>query len=553
MTGADIIVTNAVVRTMDPHRPRATAFAIGGGRVLRGGSDEDVRDLAGEGTEVVDLAGAAVIPGLVDVHNHHLMAGEADLYQLGFSPTAGFDEVIEAVRDYSAGLAADAWVIGEAFGSVLIEDFSHVSARYRLDEAAGGRPVALTDDSHHNRFASTRALELAGITADTPDPDKGHIVRDPDTGEPTGLLLESATISLTEAVDAGLQRTPERYREASRRALEILHSFGITAFQDAAATVEIMGALRELDEAGELHAWVSSCMLSSGFLFANTPFGEELVVRGEEFRTEHHRPDFVKVALDGVPPTYTGAFLTPYLDSAEHGHGHCGVTTMDPQELRAWLLWTAERGLGAKIHCTGDASVRVALDAIDAVRSAGHTEQRYHIAHGQFVHPQDRARFSSLDVAADISPYLWFPGVIPDAIAAVRPAEQAAQLQPNRDLLDLGVLVAGGSDWPVSVSPNPWEGIQGLVTRADPLGRAPGTLWIEQAVSLEEALEIFTINGARAMGLDDVTGSLTVGKSADFAVLSMDPFTVPADRIVDTYATETWFAGRRVHTHPVTS
>lgn len=548
MSRADVIVTNAVVRTMDPEKPTATAIAVTDGRIALVGTDDEVRALADSGTEVVDLAGATVIPGLVDVHNHHLMAGEADLYQLSFPPTATFEEVIEAVRAYADDLEPDAWVIGEAFGSVLIDDFSRESARRRIDEAAGGRPVALTDDSHHNRFANTRALELAGITADTPDPDKGHIVRDPETGEPTGLLLESATIALTEAVDAGLRRTPERYRAASQRALEILHSFGITAFQDAAATVEIMGALRDLDEAGDLHAWVSSCMLSSGFLFANTPFGDELVARGEEFRTTHHRPDFVKVALDGVPPTYTGAFLTPYLESPEHGHGHCGVTTMEPGELEAWLLRTAARGLGAKIHCTGDASVRVALDAIEAVRAAGYAEPRYHIAHGQFVHPDDRPRFASLDVAADISPYLWFPGVIPDAIATVRPAEEASRLQPNRDLLDLGVLVAGGSDWPVSVSPNPWEGIQGLVTRADPLGRAPGTLWIEQAVTLEEALEIFTINGAKAMGMEDLTGSLIAGKSADFAVLNQDPFAVPSERIVETQAVETWFAGRRIYT-----
>lgn len=548
MSRADVIVTNAVIRTMDSAQPTATAFAVADGRIALVGSDDEVRAIADADTELVDLGGATVIPGLVDVHNHHLMAGEADLYQLAFSPTATFDEVVDAVRSYAADLEPDAWVIGEAFGSVLIENFSHVSARQRLDEAAGGRPVALTDDSHHNRFANTRALELAGITADTPDPDQGHIVRDPETGEPTGLLLESATIALTEAVDAGLQRTPQRYRDASQRALEILHSFGITAFQDAAATVEIMGALRDLDEAGDLHAWVSSCMLSSGFLFANTPFGDELVERGEEFRTAHHRPDFVKVALDGVPPTYTGAFLTPYLETPEHGHEHCGVTTMEPAELESWLLRTAARGLGAKIHCTGDASVRVALDAIEAVRAAGYSELKYHIAHGQFVHPDDRPRFASLSVAADISPYLWFPGVIPDAIATVRPAEQARQLQPNRDLLDLGVLVAGGSDWPVSVSPNPWEGIQGLVTRADPLGRAPGTLWIEQAVTLEEALEIFTINGAKAMGLDDVTGSLAVGKSADFAVLNQDPFAVPSERIVETHAVETWFAGRKVFT-----
>ncbi|MEV8273028.1 amidohydrolase [Microbacterium sp. NPDC077184] len=548
MDTADLIVIGGTVRTGDAAKPVASAFAVSGGRISLVGSDDEVRALAGPDTEVRDLAGAAVVPGLIDVHNHHLLAGEAELYQLSISPTDSFADLVEAVRAYARDLDEDAWIVGEAFGSVLLDAFSRIDAREALDEASGGRPLALTDDSHHNRFANTRALELAGIGDDTPDPDGGSIVRDPRTGAPTGLLLESATIALTAAVDAGVGRSPERYRAASRRAIEILHSHGITAFQDAAATVEIMGALRDLDRDGELHAWVSSCMLSSGFLFANTPFGDELVERGEEFRTEHHRPDFVKVALDGVPPTLTAAFLSPYLDSPGHDHGHCGVTTMAPEELEDWLLRTAARGLGAKIHCTGDAAVRVALDAIEAVREAGYADILYQIAHGQFVHPDDRPRFASLSVAADISPYLWFPGVIPDAIAAVRGADDAQHMQPNRSLLDLGVNVTGGSDWPVSVSPNPWEGIQGLVTRSDPLGRAPGTLWPEQAVTLEEALSIFTINSARAMGLDDTVGSLAQGKSADFVVLTQDPFTVPVDRIIDTRAEETWFAGRRVFT-----
>lgn len=547
MSAADLVIVNAVVHTADREQPRASAFAVADGRILAVGSDDEIRAHAGSATQIRDLAGATVIPGLIDVHNHHLMAGEADLYQLGFAPTAGFEEVVEAVRAYAETLGPDEWIVGEAFGSVLLDDFSRVDARRRLDEAAGGRPVVLTDDSHHNRFANTAALRAAGIADDTPDPSQGRIVRDAVTGEPTGLLLESATIAVTEAVDASLQRTPERYRRSSARAIEILHSYGITAFQDAAATVEIMGALRDLDTAGELHAWVVSSMLSSGFLFANTPFGDELVARREEFRTPHHRPDFVKVALDGVPPTYTAAFLTPYLPDDEHGHDHCGVTTMDPEELEAWLLRTAAQGLGAKIHCTGDASVRVALDAIQTVRDAGYRDVKYQIAHGQFIHPDDRPRLAHLDVAADISPYLWFPGVIPDAITHVRPQPQAHEMQPNRELIDLGTLVAGGSDWPVSVSPNPWEGIQGLVTRADPLGRAPGVLWPEQAITLEEALEVFSVNAAVAMGIDDATGSLVAGKSADFVVLNQDPFAVPVDRIVDTHAVETWFEGRRVY------
>jgi predicted amidohydrolase YtcJ len=170
----------------------------------------------------------------------------------------------------------------------------------------------------------------------------------------------------------------------------------------------------------------------------------------------------------------------------------------------------------------------------------------YQIAHGQFVHPDDRPRFAQLNVAADISPFIWFPGVIPEAIAAVRPEDEASQMQPNRALLDLGALVAGGSDWPVSESPNPWEGIQGLVTREDPLKRAEGALWPEQAVTLGEAIEIFTINSARAMGLGEVTGSLEVGKSADFIVLTQDPYAIPADQLIETRASQTWFEGRLV-------
>lgn len=543
----ELIVVNGSIRTADRAAPTVTAFAVADGRIAAVGSDDEIRALAGDGTEVRDLAGAAVVPGLVDVHNHHLMAGEGDLYELRFSASATFDEAVEAVREYAAALGPDDWVIGEAFGSTIIDAFSRIEARHRLDEAAGGRPIMLTDDSHHNRFGNTKALELAGITGDTPNPEGGRIVRDATTGEPTGLLYESATLALTEAVDANLSRTPERYRRSSERAIEMLHSYGITAFQDAAATVDIMGALRELDDAGGLHAWVVSSMLSTTFLFANTPVGDELVARREEFRSPHHRPDFVKVALDGVPPTFTSAFLEPYVENDEHGACHCGTTTMPPEQLTDWLLRTAPQGLGCKIHCTGDAAVRVALDAIQVVREAGFTDVRYQIAHGQFIDPVDRPRFASLNVSADISPFLWFPGVITSAIDTVRPNDQGKHMQPNRELIDLGALVAGGSDWPVSESPNPWEGIQGLVTRADPLGRIPGTLWPEQAVTLDEALEIFSINGARAMGVDDVAGSITPGKSADFVVLNQDPFAVDIDHVIDTHAVETWFAGQRVY------
>jgi predicted amidohydrolase YtcJ len=547
LTTGELIFKNANIYSGRRGDQPAEAMLIRDGKVMVCGSEDEVTQHSSGSAEIRDLNGSAVLPGLVDVHNHHMMAGETDLFQLTFPPTASFAEVLEAVREYASGLEADDWIVGEAWGSTHVDELSREDARRRLDEAAAGRPVVLTDDSHHNKFVNSAALQAAGIDRTTPQPRDGRIVHDPETGEPTGLLFESATLPIVQALNRSSARTPERFQQSCARGVEILNSFGITSFQDAAATIDIMAALHALDQRQELNAWTVSSMLSSEFLFADTIYGKKLAARAEEFRSPQHRPDFVKVALDGVPPTQTAAFLTPYLDSGDHPHGHCGTTTMRPDELTEWLLWTAERGLSAKIHCTGDAAVRTALDSIETVRDAGYHDVKFHIAHGQYVHPDDLKRFADLDVAADISPYLWFPGVIPESIAHVRPQEEAERMQPNRTLIDLGALVAGGSDWPVSVSPNPWEGIQGLVTRMDPLERAEGALWPEQAITLEEAIEVFTINGARAMGIDDVTGSLEAGKSADFVVLNQDPYTVPVEQLVKTEPLETWFRGRRVY------
>ncbi|KAA5838413.1 amidohydrolase [Saccharopolyspora hirsuta] len=547
MDTADLILTSATVYTVDPERPWATDLAISGEKVLAVGDRDEVARHRGPGTAVVDLGGAFVTPGLVDVHNHHALAGMADLFELSVDPAADLAQVLAAVAERARASGPDEWVVGGSWGSHLVGELSREQALRALDEASCGRPVLLSDDSHHNRWVNSRALQLAGIGADTADPDGGAIVRDRDTGRPTGLLLERAGIAAARAVHDAAAPTAEQHRRASRRAVEILHSYGITAFQDAGASREVMRALQELDGDGELTAWVVSSMLINDPIFGFSPIGAELLAEGERYRSTHHRPGFVKIFLDGVPPTRTAAFLDPYLPDHVHGAHHHGELSMPPEELAGWLRTVAEAGLSAKIHCTGDASVRATLDAVAKVRADGNRASRFQIAHGQFVHPQDVPRFAELDVSADISPFLWFPGVIPAAIAEVRPPELAGRMQPNRALLDSGALVAGGSDWPVSTSPNAWEGIQGLVTRQDPSGAYAGSLWPEQALSLAEAIEVFTLNGARAMGLAEVTGSLVPGKSADFVVTDRNPFDGPVTEVASTVVEETWFAGRRVH------
>ena len=202
-----------------------------------------------------------------------------------------------------------------------------------------------------------------------------------------------------------------------------------------------------------------SSLLVNDEIFGYETVGEALIARGEEFRTEHHRPDFVKIFLDGVPPARTALFLEPYLPDEAHGAHFHGTTTMDADELYGWLRdGGASAGLGAKVHVTGDGTARLLLDVVERLRARASPRRRFQMAHGQFLAPDDIARLVRLGVSADISPFLWFPGVIPDALAAVLGAERAEHSQPNRSIIDAGGLVAGGSDWPVSESPESVRG-----------------------------------------------------------------------------------------------
>ena len=537
----DLILTGGRIHTVDPDRPEAEALAIANGRIVAVGSADEVGALAGEATEVRDLGGAFVMPGLVDVHNHHFLAGKEELFELRVPIGAHLDGILDAVRAHAAALPADAWVVGGPWMSDRLGEVNTAEALAGLDEAAGGRPVMLSDDSHHNRWVSSRAMEIAGVAAGQPG-----VVLDAE-GRPTGVLLEAAGLPVARAQQAAGGLTPEQERAAAQRGVEILNSFGVTAFQDAGVSTHILEALRSLDEAGELDAWVVSSLLINDEIFGFSAIGDDLVFDGERFRTEHHRPDFVKIFLDGVPPTRTGAFLEPYLPDDVHGAHFHGETLLRPEELADWLRRVANAGLSAKIHCTGDASVHEVLNAVEILRGEGFTSTRYQVAHGQFVHPDDIGRFGPLGVAADISPFIWVPGPIVEAIREVLPRERADRMQPNRSLLEAGAIVAGGSDWPVSPSPNAWEGIHGLVTRQDPSGQYPGELWPEEAITLEQAIAAFTIGGAEAMGLADEVGSLTPGKSADFVILDRDPFAHPETELVRTTVDETWFAGRRVY------
>lgn len=526
------------IETLDPAVGRTNAMLIEGGVVIAHGEDA----LTHTADRRVESDGT-VVPGLVDAHNHFALAGQVDLFEFEQPPTASLDELLAALRDHAATRPADAWIVGGSWGSGLLGELSTLQTLARLDDAVGGRPAMLRDDSKHNRWASSEALRRAGITSTSADPPGGEVLRT--DGRPNGVLLEAAGIAVEHALEHDEPASAERLAASAERAIEMLHAHGITAFQDAASSLQLLHALKALDDAGRLRAWVVTSMLANDFIFGSAPLGEGIIVDREVTASRHHRPDFIKIFLDGVPPSRTGAFLEPYLPDA-CGHVTSGEPTMSADELLGWMRSAAERGIGAKVHCTGDRSVRMVLDAAEELVASG-LRAPWHVAHGQFVADDDIPRFAELGVVAEISPALWFPGVIPDAIATVLPADRAGRMQPNRSLLDAGATLIGGSDWPVAVTPNVWQAVAGLVTREDPSGTFPGALWPEQAITVDEAIRAYTVDAARALGLEDVAGSLAVGRSADFVELDDDPWAVRPHDIATIQPVATWFAGERVY------
>ena len=544
---ADLVLRGGAIYTVDRTRPWAEAVAVRDGKLIAVGTNEEAAAFCGADTRIVDLDGRMAMPGILDVHNHHLRAGRGELLELTFPPTLSFDQILDLVRARAAKAAPGQWIVGGIWPSDLLGKLNTLEAKRALDAASGGRPTMLRDDTQHNRWVNSSALESAGITRSTPDPKDGVIVKDPASGELIGLLYETASGLVEKVVTENGPYTPENDVAAAAHAIRTLNSFGVTGFQDAAASLAVLAALRRLDDEKGLTAWAVASMPVVELPFMAGVSGEALFAQRDQYRSDRVRPDFVKIVLDGVPTARTAAFLEPYRPDTAYGCCFRGGTMMTLPELSRWIARCEELGLGVKVHCAGDASLRQTLDAIDVVRSFnGPTTLRHHIAHASYIDPSDIDRFKELNVVADLSPIIWFPSAIVEAIRKALPDERALRFWPNRDLHAAGVLMAAGSDWPVVPQPDPWLGMEGMITRRNPRGEVDGALWPEQALDLETVIDIYTINAARAMGLEDVAGSMEIGKSADLIVLDRNLFDIAADEIADTKVLTTFFQGNAV-------
>ncbi|MEZ0066228.1 putative amidohydrolase YtcJ [Streptacidiphilus sp. MAP12-20] len=544
---ADLVFLGGPVYTVDPARSWAGAVAVRDGRIVAVGQDHDVRPLIGTGTEVVDLAGKLLLPGFQDAHVHPVLAGttllSCDLHELHTA-----DAYVAAIAAYADARPDAAWITG---GGWSMEAFPGGTPHRSLLDGigtVGNRPVALPNRDGHGLWVNSRALEIAGIDANTPDPADGRIERDAD-GTPTGMLQEGAAELVTRFIPPA---SDEDFYQGLLAGQAYLHSFGITGWQDAGVGAsfgpgDVYGAYLRADREGTLTARVRAAQ------WWDREGGLEQLAGFQERRTEaeqggeRFRAGTVKIMLDGVAENHTAAMLEPYLDGCGCSSGNAGMDFVDPEKLGGYVAELDAAGFQVHFHALGDRAVRHALDAVEeALRRNGDRGNRHHLAHLQVVHPDDIARFRALGATANMQP-LWAchePQM--DELTIPFLGERRAGWQyPFGSLLRAGAMLAAGSDWSVS-TPDVMAGVHVAVNRTgeeDP-NRILGP---EQRIDLGSALAAYTAGTARVNHLDDVTGSIQTGKLADLVVLDRDPFAGPSQAIAEAQVLRTYVQGELVH------
>ena len=529
------------------HRP-GHGVVVADGRVRALAPDAELASYvgAGERAEEVDLAGGLVLPGFQDAHVHPVQGGllrlRCDLAEL--DTREGY---LDAVAAYAAARPDLAWVVG---GGWTMSVFGTASPRADdLSAIVPDRPVVLVNRDHHGTWVNRRALELAGIDRHTPEPADGRIERDAD-GEPTGMLHEGAMHLVDPLIPPTSQ---DDYYGGLLEGQAYLHSFGITAWQDAilgdyAGGADASPAYLRAVRAGTLTARVR------GALWWRRDLGieqvDDLLARRERYSQGRLVAGSVKVMQDGIAENFTAGMTTPYLDGCGHDTSNLGLSFVDPVALRANVTRLDAEGFQVHVHAIGDRAAREALDAFEAARAAnGVSAHRHHVAHLQVVHPDDVPRFAALGVAANLQP-LWahLDDQMVDMTIPYLGEERSGWQYPFGDLARAGAHLAAGSDWPVT-TPDPLAAIHVAVNRwaYGESGRAGSEPFLpEQALTLEQAFAAYTSGSAHTNHLDE-TGTLAPGMLADLAVLDRDPFAGDPAGIGATGVRATYVDGECVH------
>ena len=517
---AELILKNAAVYTLDSTRPWTEAVALAGGKIVFVGQSPEAEKYKDEGTKIIDLDGKLVLPGFQDSHVH-LISGGMELALCDLNDLQTKEEVLARVRAYCDENPDKEWVTGGGWALPVFPEAN--PSKEELDGVVSERPAFLSAADGHSAWVNSRALELAGITEKTADPEDGHIERKPGTNEPSGTLREAAMGIVSRLIP---EPTAEEYRNGLRAGMALANRFGITSIIEASADDRILETYAEFDRSGKLSVRVLASIYVDP---AKGPAQvDELIRKREANRGRILKATAAKIFADGVIESHTAALLEPYLDRP----GDPGKPILEAEEFNRLAVALDKAGFQIHVHAIGDRAVRMTLDAIEAARDEnGPRDGRHHIAHLELIDPADIPRFARLGVVANFQALWAYPDTyITQLTEPILGPERSARLYPIGSVVRSGGLFAGGSDWSVS-SLNPLDAIQVAVTRRDPQ-EPDGPAWLpEELVDLPTAVAAYTKNGAYLSFEENDRGSLEPGKAADLVVLDRNIFEVPAQEI----------------------
>ena len=536
---ADTIVAHGRIYTENEKQPWAEAIAIHGEKIVAVGSDQEIAAYRGSSTHVIDAAARLVLPGFEDCHIH-FMDGSLGLDQVDLNDAKTVPEIQKRVREYAASHPAEKepWITGmgwsyPTFGAAALPD------KKILDEVVPDRPVYLVAFDGHSSWANSKALAMAGITRQTPDPPNGKIVRDAN-GDATGALKESAGDLVARKMP---QPTRAERLAALRHGIHEANKFGLTRVQSAGQDFEYLDLYDELRRHGELtlRFYVAYFLNPPELRAADL---EKIEKARQTYHDEWISGGVVKTMLDGVVEAHTAAMLTPYSDDPTQS----GKLFWAPEKYGEAVAELDKRGLQIFTHAIGDKAVRTALDAYEQAARTNHThDARPRIEHIETIAASDIPRFGEVGVIASVQPLHLYPDEDTlDIWARNVGPERAQRAWVFHSIAAGGGRLAFGSDWPV-VTMNPWQGLQTGVTRKTSEGKPVGGFVPSEAVSLEQGIKAYTLGAAFAGRRDRQEGSLEAGKLADLIIVNQDLFKIQPSTIDKTQVLLTMVGGKVVY------
>lgn len=551
LAAVDLILHNAKVYTAEPGQPLQQAVAVDGEKIVAVGSDTAVLRLKTTGTQVIDLGGKVLMPGLLDSHSHAIKGG----LQLALADLAGvqiplddLEQRLRQWRDDGKARRGEFLSVG-GLPPTYWDDIAALEQRFNHGEWAD-QPILFAANDMHTGWANRAMLARAGIDASTlaalPAEARNTIGRHPD-GSPNGFLVDASLYPVTDLLPA---LTHDILMSAGRLALDRYRQLGVTGWMDPLAnelpgadvhndSLGVLPVYKALADNGELTAHVAALLMADSK--AGPADLDQLdKVRQQFIGVRNLTLPGIKVFADGVAemPAQSAAMLEPYKNSGQRGE-----LLLDPVHFGALVSAADARGWLVHVHAIGDRAVRVALDGVAQARRERSSGIPHSITHLQMVNPKEYPRFRQLDVIASMQ--LYWASADAANLELVKPYVNAMAFLhtfPARSLLKHGATIAGASDWPIS-TPDPWQAIYQAISRTGP----KGVLNADEALDRQAMFQAYTLNAARAMRLEQQVGSLAAGKQADMIVLDRDVLTVGPEALRDTQVLQTWFAGKRIY------